>query len=64
MNRNHDDNRLIEIDGETRTLTEWSIEYGISKQLVFDRLKRGWSEERSVTKPARKYKRPATTNDQ
>lgn len=48
--------RLITLDGETKTLAEWCREYRISKQLVIDRVKRGWDEETAITKPAAKYR--------
>lgn len=47
----------ITIDGDTKSLTEWCREQGISKQLVLDRIGRGWSEKDAVMKPARTYRR-------
>ena len=39
---------LIEIDGVTRTQSEWARRFGISQQLIYTRLKRGWSAEQAV----------------
>lgn len=47
---------LITIHGHTRSLTEWCEAYRISKQLVIDRISRGWSDVDAVTKPVRKYR--------
>ena len=48
--------RFLTIDGETRTLQGWASETGISKQLIRDRLKRGWNAELAIYTPARRYK--------
>jgi len=57
MDDHPDYQRLITIDGETRRLFEWADEYGHSRQLIADRIARGWDEETAVTKPPRKYDR-------
>lgn len=48
---------LITVNGVTKSLTEWSREYGISKQLIFNRLSCGWSETDAVTRPKGNYRR-------
>lgn len=53
----HIDQRLLTIDGETKRLFEWAEEYGNSRQLIAERIGRGWDVERAVTQPARKYER-------
>lgn len=47
---------LITIGKETKSLTEWCRQYKISKQLVIDRISRGWSDEAAVQTPKRKYR--------
>lgn len=47
--------KYITIDGERHHLSEWCSIFGISKQLVIGRVKRGWDIERSITTPARTY---------
>lgn len=53
--RKKNDRRWIEIDGERRMLSDWAREYGISRQLLFDRIRRGWDVELAVVTPPRKY---------
>ena len=42
---------LIEIDGESKTLAEWSAEHRISEQRILDRLRNGMDLERAVSMP-------------
>ncbi len=51
------DNRHITIDGETKTLVEWAKEAGISKELIFGRLERGWDPDLAVHTEPRRYKK-------
>lgn len=55
MSRYRKSNRLITIDGEEKTLIEWSEETGISRQLIQDRINRGWDAELACYKEPRKY---------
>lgn len=50
-------NNWLTIDGETKTLTQWSEEYGVSKQLIRARLAAGMDPELAVVTPPRKYGR-------
>lgn len=43
--RNKRNNRLVEYNGETKTLTEWCIEFGQPYDVVRGRLNRGWSSD-------------------
>lgn len=45
--------------GETKTLTAWAEQYGISLYVLSDRLSRGWDPERALTQPLRVVKRRA-----
>jgi len=45
-------NRLLEHAGETMTLQQWADRTGISRGVIFHRLQRGWSIERTLTTPA------------
>jgi len=49
--RNQRQNRLLTIDGETKTLSEWCEDYGLAYELVRCRLIRGWPIEISLTAP-------------
>ena len=41
-------NRFITVGNETRTLTEWANQSGLSVQVISDRLKRGLSPEEAI----------------
>lgn len=47
-------NRIIEIDGISHSVTEWSEITGISARTISDRLCRGLDERSAVTKPVKK----------
>lgn len=47
--RNTSRNVLITIDGETKSLMSWCEKYNINYKTVRDRLKRGWTIEKSLT---------------
>ena len=49
-------NRFITCNGETKTIAQWCRKLGGRCDLVYSRLKRGWSEERAVTQPLRQKK--------
>lgn len=43
-------NRIIEFNGKSQSVSLWAKEIGISVALLFQRLNRGWSVERALTK--------------
>ena len=43
-------NRLIEYEGRTQTITQWSRELGIPQMTISNRLRRGWSIEDALRK--------------
>lgn len=43
--------KYIEFQGEKHTVSEWSRITGFSKELIAQRLKRGWTEEETLTIP-------------
>lgn len=45
---NRRSSRLIHADGRTQTLTEWAIELKLGVGVLWSRLDRGWSVERSL----------------
>ena len=47
-------NRRITVSGETKTVREWSRHLGISNDVIYERLRIGWSEIRAVTEPVAK----------
>lgn len=42
-------NRKILHKGENRTVSEWSSIFGIDKNLIYERLNRGWDVEKAIT---------------
>jgi hypothetical protein len=53
--RNTRSNRLIRLNGQTKTLTEWAEEYNICRGLLGGRLYKGWSFEKALTYPVKIY---------
>lgn len=49
--RNKRNNRILTLAGETRCMSEWAEILGLKSQLIHKRLKRGWSDERTLTEP-------------
>ncbi len=47
-------NRPITINGVTKNLTAWSKDNGVPLRTFYERMERGWSEEKSITQPLRK----------
>lgn len=47
-------NRLITINGITKTLQQWADECGIYSGTIRERLRRGWSDEKLLEEPKRK----------
>lgn len=43
-------NRIIEFNGKSQSVSLWAKELGVSVALLFQRLNRGWSIERALTK--------------
>lgn len=61
--RNKSNSRTITANGVSKLLCEWSDLTGISRPVIFYRLKRGWSPERAVSVkpwPNRKVKQRGT----
>lgn len=46
-----------EYDGQTKTLAEWASITFLSKQLIWDRLNRGYSARQALFYPRRPYTR-------
>lgn len=56
QNNNRRNNVRLEMDGESRTLTEWADKLGISPITVKSRLKAGWSVTDALLRPVDKRK--------
>jgi len=46
-------NVVLEYRGKFMTATEWATHLGINRMMIYDRLKAGWSVERTLTTPKR-----------
>lgn len=44
-------NRALSFNGKTQCVSEWARELGVGTQVLFNRLNRGWSVERTLTQP-------------
>lgn len=63
--RNKRTNHHLTLNGETKTLAEWSEITGIKKNSLSARSRYGWSDERILTTPPRLYrKRQETPHEQ
>ena len=51
--RNRRNNRLIQFNGERRTLVEWAEELGMRADTIGARIDNGWTAERALTTPIR-----------
>jgi len=47
--------RILKCFGQTKTITQWGLLYGVNPITIHLRLKMGWSIKDSVSKPTRKY---------
>ena len=54
---NRKDNRILELNGERKTLSEWADKYEIKYSVVFERLKRGWALEKALTHPVQIHRK-------
>jgi len=57
QNRNKRNNRILVVNGESKTMTEWAEIFGIRVGTISERLRRGLSHQESVTKPVRPHNR-------
>ncbi|BAH33214.1 hypothetical protein RER_25060 [Rhodococcus erythropolis PR4] len=55
--RNTRRNRLLTLDGTTKTVAEWTELRGLGKGTIHDRLERGWSIEQSIDTPMKREQR-------
>jgi hypothetical protein len=53
--RNRSNNRLLTVSGETKCLSEWAEGIGADMKTLWQRLHRGWSPERTVSTPIRRW---------
>ena len=53
QSRNRRNNRIITYNGESRCSSEWAELIGITKDVLYRRLKRGWTIDKALTQPLR-----------
>lgn len=64
QSNNKSNNFFIDINGVSKTLTEWCREYGVSNvQSVYRRIKKGMDVETALTKPMQKKKSEMTEEE-
>ena len=52
--RNRRSNHIIEIDGEFKSLAEWTEVFGTNRNMAFQRILRGWTERDAVSLPPKR----------
>jgi len=52
--RNRRDTRMLEIDGESKSLADWADTFGLPSIRVRRRIDRGWNPLRALTTPLKK----------
>lgn len=57
-------NRRVEMDGETKTLSQWCEIYNINNITVQSRLRYGWTIEDAIKRPVNHKYHPARSNKQ
>jgi len=57
QSRNRTNNTLLKYKGETKCIAEWSEITGLHDTTIHLRLGRGWTVEKTLSTPARKYRR-------
>lgn len=55
QNSNYRQNLNIEIDGIIKNATAWAETYGISRDVIYNRIQKGWDARRAVITPVAKY---------
>lgn len=50
-------NHLLTYKGKTQNVTQWAIELGFNKGTLFSRIHKGWSVEKMLSTPVKKYNR-------
>jgi hypothetical protein len=55
QNRNKRTNRILNFQGKEKCLSEWSEETKLKRETISNRLDAGWSVEKALQTPARKY---------
>lgn len=58
--RNKDNNRFFEYKGEKLVANDWADRYGLTRYIIKNRLFSGWSVEKAIQTPIKKYKKNAT----
>ena len=46
-------NVVLQFRGESLNVTQWAKKLNVPRQLIYDRLRQGWSTERTLTEPKR-----------
>ena len=59
---NKQSNRILVFNNEAHTISEWAQILNISRGLIKDRIRAGWSVERALTEPVNPIKKEITFN--
>jgi len=53
----YDNAKKIRYNGQTKTISEWSMETGLPCYLIYKRIESGWDTEKVLTTKHKKYKK-------
>ncbi len=56
QNNNRKDNVVIEFDGQSMTVAQWTRYLGFGRHVIYDRLESGWSIEKALLTPSKNAK--------
>lgn len=54
QNRNRRNNHMVELNGQSKTMSEWCQEKGVAKSTILNRVKSGMSPQEAFTRPVRR----------
>lgn len=49
-------NKILVLNGKSRTIAQWSRESGLNAQIIYRRIQRGWTVEKALMKSPQNYK--------
>lgn len=57
QSRNKSNNKVLDFEGKSMIVNDWAVFLGVPRTLIRDRLKMGWSVEKTLTTPHTKKPR-------
>lgn len=54
QNRNHRRSRILSLNGQSKTVSQWAEDLGIGRPVLESRLRSGWTDQAILTTPVRR----------